>query len=65
MLKLYEKRLICICLFLLIQICAKTMNREKSVYEKDVESSPAQHLTLPQELKDSTPTGKVFFFFFS
>ncbi|XP_051749523.1 histone-lysine N-methyltransferase EHMT1a isoform X1 [Ctenopharyngodon idella] len=34
----------------------KTMNREKSVYEKDVESSPAQHLTLPQELKDSTPT---------
>ncbi|XP_067294978.1 histone-lysine N-methyltransferase EHMT1a isoform X3 [Pseudorasbora parva] len=34
----------------------KTMNREKSVNERDVESSPTQHLSLPQELKDSTQT---------
>ncbi|XP_016332916.1 histone-lysine N-methyltransferase EHMT1-like [Sinocyclocheilus anshuiensis] len=34
----------------------KTMNREKSVYERDVESSPTQHLSLPQEVKDSTQT---------
>ncbi|XP_056113332.1 histone-lysine N-methyltransferase EHMT1a isoform X1 [Rhinichthys klamathensis goyatoka] len=34
----------------------KTMNRVKSVNERDVESSPTQHLLLPQELKDSTQT---------
>uniref|UniRef100_A0A8C2JV69 Euchromatic histone-lysine N-methyltransferase 1a n=1 Tax=Cyprinus carpio TaxID=7962 RepID=A0A8C2JV69_CYPCA len=34
----------------------KTMNREKSVYERDVESLPTQHLSVPQELKDSTQT---------
>ncbi|KAK7173080.1 hypothetical protein R3I93_003033 [Phoxinus phoxinus] len=34
----------------------KTMNRVKSVHERDVESSPTQHLLLPQELKDSTQT---------
>ncbi|XP_016130714.1 histone-lysine N-methyltransferase EHMT1-like [Sinocyclocheilus grahami] len=32
----------------------KTMNREESACERDVESSPTQHLSLPQELKDST-----------
>ncbi|XP_039515107.1 histone-lysine N-methyltransferase EHMT1a isoform X3 [Pimephales promelas] len=34
----------------------KTMIRVKSVNERDVESSPTQHLLLPQELKDSTQT---------
>ncbi|KAK7164512.1 hypothetical protein R3I94_003039 [Phoxinus phoxinus] len=34
----------------------KTMNGVKSVHERDVESSPTQHLLLPQELKDSTQT---------
>ncbi|XP_059404272.1 histone-lysine N-methyltransferase EHMT1-like isoform X1 [Carassius carassius] len=34
----------------------KTMNREKSANERDVESSSTQHLSLPQELKDSTQT---------
>nr|AAI71681.1 Ehmt1a protein [Danio rerio] len=34
----------------------KTLNRERSGYERDVESSPTQHLSLPQELKDSTQT---------
>ncbi|XDV20890.1 hypothetical protein PO909_026096 [Leuciscus waleckii] len=34
----------------------KTMNRVKSVNERDMESSPTHHLLLPQELKDSTQT---------
>ncbi len=36
------------------------MNSEKSAYERDVESSRTQHLSLPQELKDSTQTGVNF-----